>query len=110
MAPLVVPMMSHLRVNGFKTHLNNMINMHGVIVMKLKRSDLRSHHWESEGEEIGSEEGMVIGTSEVLGSTLGAADNVKIGLDDGTEMGSLVGSLDGSNVGIPNGAFLGDQI
>ena len=52
-----------------------------------------SHHWDSEGEALGSEEGMVIGTGEVLGSTLGAANNVKIGLDDGTEMGSLDGSV-----------------
>ena len=48
-----------------------------------------------------SEEGMVLVTGGVLGSTLGAADNVKIGIDDGTEMVSLVGSLEGSNVGIP---------
>ena len=53
---------------------------------------------------------MVIGTGEVLGSTLGAANNVKIGLDNRTELVSLVGSLEGYNVGIPKGSFLGDQI
>ena len=52
--------------------------------MKLKMAYLRDHHWESGGEAIGSEEGMILGTGEVLGSTLGAAKNVKIGLDDGT--------------------------
>ena len=46
----------------------------------------------------------------MLGSTLGAADNVNIGLDDGTYLGSLVGSLEVSNVDIPKGALLGDQI
>ena len=46
----------------------------------------------------------------MIGYTLGAANNVKIGLDDGNNLGSLVGSLEGYNVGIPKGAFLGDQI
>ena len=50
---------------------------------------------------------MVLGTGEVLGSTLKAADNVKIGIDDGTGLGSLVGSLEGSTVGISKGALLG---
>ena len=78
--------------------------------MKPKMEYLRAHHLESESEALGSEEGMVLGTGEVLGSTLGAANNVKIGLDDRTELGYLVGSLEGSNFGIPKGAFLGDQI
>ena len=110
MAPLMVPMMSHLRVHGLKTHLNNMMNMQWVILMKTKMEYLMSHHWDYEGEALGSEEGMVIGTGEVLGSTLGSANNVKIGLDDGTDLGYLVGSPEGSNVGIPKGAFLGYQI
>ena len=50
-----------------------------------------AHNWESEGEGLGYKEGMVLGTGEVLGSTLGSANNVKIGHDDGTELGSLVG-------------------
>ena len=110
MAPLMVPMISHLRVHGLKTHLNYMMNMQWVILIKLEMAYLRAHHWESEGEALGSEEGMVLGTGEVLGSTLGAANNVKIGLDDGNELGSLVGSLGGSNAVIPEGAFLGDKI
>ena len=61
--------------------------------MKLKMAYLKARHWEFEDEGIGYEEGMVISTGEVLGSTLGAANNVKIGLDDGTEMGSLDGSV-----------------
>ena len=52
--------------------------------MKLKMEYLRSHHWDSEGELLGFEEGMVLGTVEVFGSTLGAANNFKIVLDDGT--------------------------
>ena len=84
--------------------------MHWVIVMKLKMAYLRDCHWESEGEALGSEEAMVRGTGEVLGSTLGAANNENIGLYDGTGIGSLVGSLEGSNVQIPKGAFLWDQI
>ena len=87
-----------------------MINVHWVLLMKLKIAYFRAHHWDSEGEALGSEEGMVLGTGEVLGSTLGATNNIKIGLDHGTEMFSLVGSLEGSNVGIPKGALLGDQI
>ena len=67
--------------------------MHWVILMNLKMECFRAHHWESEGEALGSEEGMVLVTGEVLGSTIGAANNVKIGLDDGTELGSLVGSF-----------------
>ena len=53
---------------------------------------------------------MVIGTGEVLGSTIVAADNVKVGLDDRTELGSLTISLYGSNVGIPKGALIGVPI
>ena len=87
-----------------------MINMHWVILMKLKMAYLRYCHWYSEGEALGSEEGIVLGIGEVLGSTLGAANNVKIGIDDVTDMGSLVGSVEGSNVGIPKGEFLGGQI
>ena len=78
--------------------------------MKPKMAYLRAHQWGSEGEEFVSEEGMVLGTGEVLGSTIEAENNVKIGLDYGTEMGSLVGSLEGSNIGIPKGEFLGYQI
>ena len=103
MAPFMAPMMLHFRVYDFITHLNHMIKMHWVIVMKLNMA-------QSEGEALGSEEAMVRGTGEVLGSTIGAANNVNIGLDDGTGIGSLVGSLEGSNVQIPKGAFLWDQI
>ena len=53
---------------------------------------------------------MILGTGEVLGSTLVAAENVKVGLDDGTELGSLTGSLEVSNVGIPKSALLGVTI
>ena len=48
--------------------------------MKLKMAYLRAHHWESKCVALGSEEGMVLGTGEVLGSTLGSAKNVKLGL------------------------------
>ena len=53
---------------------------------------------------------MVLGTSEVLGCILVAAENVKSGLDDRSELGSLTGSLEGSNIGIPKGALLGVPI
>ena len=65
---------------------------------------------EYEGEDLGSEEGMVLGSVEVFGSTFGAANDVKIGLYNGTDLVSQVGSLEGYNVGIPKCAFLGDQI
>ena len=39
-----------------------------------------AHNWESEGEGLGSEEGMVLGTGEVLGSTLGSTKISKLGL------------------------------
>ena len=74
--------------------------MHWVILMKLKMAYFRSHHWCSEGEALGSDEGMVHGIGGVLGYTIGASDNVKILFDDGTELGFLVGYLEGSNVGI----------
>ena len=41
MAPLMDPIMSHLRFHGLKTHLNNMINMHWFILMDLKVAYLR---------------------------------------------------------------------
>ena len=44
---------------------------------------------------------IALGTVEVLGSTLGGADKVKVELDNGTKMGSLTGSLDGYNDGTP---------
>ena len=80
MAPLMVPMMSHLRVHGLNTHLDNMMNMHWVLLMKPKMEYLRAHHLESESEALGSEEGMVLGTGEVLGSTLGSTKISKLGL------------------------------
>ena len=70
-------------------------------------STLRVSYVYTEGGVLGSEEGMVPGTGEVLGYILVAADNVKFGLDDRAELGSLTGSLEGSNAGIPNGALLG---
>ena len=66
--------------------------------------------WESEGEVLGCEEGMVLSTGELLGSTIGAADNIKTGLYDGTEVPRICSNLEGSNGGIPKGAFLGYQI
>ena len=56
--------------------------MHWVLLMKLKMAYFRDHHWESEGGSLVSEEGVLLVTGEVLGSTLGAANNFKIGLDD----------------------------
>ena len=53
---------------------------------------------------------MVLVTGEFLGSTLGAANNIKIGIDDGTELGSLLVSLEGYNVLIPKYALLEDKI
>ena len=53
---------------------------------------------------------MVLDTDEVFGSTLGAADSFKIGIDDENKLGSLAGSLEGYNFGIPKGALLGDKI
>ena len=78
--------------------------------MKPKMAYLRAHHWEFEGQALGFEEGMILGTGEVLVSTVGDANNVKIGLDDGTDLSSLVGYLEGSNVVIPKDVFFGDQI
>ena len=43
----------------------------------------------------------------MLGSTLGAADVIAIGLDEGTELGSSDGPIDGSNVAKPEGSLLG---
>ena len=64
----------------------------------------------NEGEALGSEEGMVTGSGEILGYILVAADNVKFGLDYRDELGSLTGSLEGYNVGIPKGVLLGVSI
>ena len=43
----------------------------------------------TEGGALGSEEGIVPGTGEVLGNILLAAENVKFGLDHRAELGSL---------------------
>ena len=59
---------------------------------------------------LGSEEGMVPGTGEVLGYILVAADNVKFGHDDRSELVYLTGSIEGYNVGIPKGSLLGVPI
>ena len=64
----------------------------------------------TEGEVLGSEEGMVHGTGEALGYILVAVDNVKFGLDDRADLGSLTSSLEGSNFGIPKGALFGVPI
>ena len=50
----MVPMMSHLRFHGLKAQLNNMMNMHWVLLMNLKMAYLRAHR-ESEGEALGFE-------------------------------------------------------
>ena len=42
----------------------------------------------TEGEALGSEEGMVPGTGEVLGYIIVAANTVKFGLDYRAELGS----------------------
>ena len=47
----------------------------------------------TEGEALGSEEGMVIGTGKVLASTCVPVDNVKVGIYDGTDMDTLTVSL-----------------
>ena len=49
----------------------------------------------TEGEALGSEEGMVTGSGEILDYILVAAENVKFGLDYRDELGSLTGSLEG---------------
>ena len=41
----------------------------------------------------------------VLGSLLGAADDITLGIDEGTEMGSMFSSSDGSNEGKLVGSF-----
>ena len=64
----------------------------------------------TDGEALGSEEGMVPGTGEVLGSILEASENVKIVLDDRADLSSLTGSLEVSNVEIPKGALIGVTI
>ena len=46
----------------------------------------------------------------MIGYILVAADNVKFGLDEKSELGSLTRSLEGSNVGIPKGELLGVPI
>ena len=53
---------------------------------------------------------MVLGPVEVIGSTIGGADKVKVEIYDGTELGSLNWSLDGSNDGILYGSLLGDSL
>ena len=53
---------------------------------------------------------MVIEPVEMLGSTLGVEDKVKVELDYGTNLGSLNGSLEGYNYVIPYGSFLVDSL
>ena len=53
---------------------------------------------------------MVLDPVEVIGSTIGGADKVRVELDDGTELVSLHAPLEGYNDGIPCGLFLGDSL
>ena len=53
---------------------------------------------------------MILVPVEVLGSTLGGADKVKVELDYGTDMVPLNGSFEGSNYGIPYGSLLGNSL
>ena len=46
---------------------------------------------------------MVLDPVEVIGSTLGGSDKVRVDLDDGTGLGYLHGPLEGSNDNIPYG-------
>ena len=62
MDTLMVPMMSHFRGHGLKTRLNHMMKMHWVLLMKLKILYLRDQNWESEGDVLGYEEVMLLGT------------------------------------------------
>ena len=52
---------------------------------------------------------MVPEPVEVVGSTLGGSDKVKVELDGGTEMGYLTVSFEGCNYGIPYVSLLGDS-
>ena len=49
----------------------------------------------------------VFNDGELLSSTLGAADGITLGLDEGTELGSPDCSFDNSNEGKPEGSLLG---
>ena len=60
----------------------------------------------TEVEALGSKEGMVPGTGEVIGYIPVAAENVNVGIDDRAELGSLKVS----NVVIPKGELLGVPI
>ena len=53
---------------------------------------------------------MVLDPVEVIGSTIGGADKVRVELDDGTELVSLHAPLEGYNDGIPYGLLLGDSL
>ena len=114
--------MSHLRVHGLKTHLNHMMNMHWFLVMKLKMAYLRAHHWESEGEALGSEEGIVLGTGEVIklgspyGGSVGASGSISTSPGGGSDVGgSDVATLLGTDeewscLGLLDGKVLGFSV
>ena len=68
------------------------------VVQGWARWPMMDKHWEYHSYIL-----TVLGPAEVIGSTLGGADEVKVELDDGTDMVSLNGSLEGSNDGIPYG-------
>ena len=53
---------------------------------------------------------MVPDPIEVLGSTLGGSDKVRVKLDDGTGLGSLHGPLEVSNDNIPYSSLVGDSL
>ena len=53
---------------------------------------------------------MVLEPVEVLGSTLGGSDKVRVDLDDGTGLGYLHVPLEVSNDNIPYGSLVGDSL
>ena len=63
----------------------------------------------SDGFELGTNVGKKLGffDGKVLDTTLGVADVITLGIDEGTELGSSDGSSDGYNEGKPEGSLLG---
>ena len=62
----------------------------------------------TDGEVIGSDEGIKLGSTDgkVIGNVIGDVERITVGIDVGTELRPLDGSFDDSNGGSLEGLFL----
>ncbi len=67
-----------------------------------------------EGPDEGRTVGLVVGSVDLVGDTLGLAkgtlEGIKVGISDGLLVGDDVGTLDGCSVGPDDGVDVGEEL